>query len=120
VIPIAATLPPPATPDELRQVEALCYEKNPDQCQRAALAHETGSAGATSAAEGKRFRRIALTFYVRECESGMPHACFVLAAMYRRGDFVEKSERRAISLLDRALELCRHRDAEECRAAGPR
>jgi len=117
-IPTAPALPAPASAEELRQTETLCYEKNPDQCQRAAIAHETGSAGARNAAEGKRFRRIALTFYVRECEAGLPHACFVLASMYRSGTFVEQSERKALTLLDRALELCRLRPAEECKLAG--
>lgn len=114
-IPVAALPPLPVSADELTQAEILCYKKDSDQCQRVALAHETGSAGAKNAAQAKRFRKIALTFYVAECERGLPHACFVLSHMYENGTVVKHSERTAKVLFERAVDLCRIRPAEECR-----
>ena len=118
-VPTVAPAAPPTTAEELTRTEIACYEdKEPDQCQRAAAAYETGSAGAQDAARGKNFRKIALNFYVKQCEAGLPHACFVLAGMYRSGTLVQPSERQVKVLLDRAAHLCTLRTAEECKLAG--
>jgi TPR repeat protein len=95
----------------------LCDRKKLyDECSRAAEAHELGTAGDVNPLQGKRFRKIALTYLVTACEAGDPHACFVLAAKYRAGPELKASPVRAAALEKRALELCRLRSAPECPA----
>ncbi len=110
-----AALDPPIDRAQLLKSELLCDQKQDfDECGRAAQAYEAGSAGSASPAQAKRFRRIALTHLVAQCEGGSPHACFVLAAKYRSGTELKLSLVSAEALEKRALELCRLRPASEC------
>lgn len=93
----------------------LCDQKKDfDECARAALSLETGSSGPADAEQGKRFRKIALTHLVTQCEAGSPHACFVLAAKYRAGAELPSSPKKAETLEQRGLELCKKRSGPEC------
>jgi hypothetical protein len=94
----------------------LCDQmKDFDECARAAQAFESGSAGPADAEQAKRFRKIALTHLVAQCETGnSPHACFVLAGKYRSGSDVAASPASADALEKRAAELCKFRTAPEC------
>lgn len=124
----AATAPPsnnvtiaplelPTSAEALLEAEVLCVRKKRyDECSRAAEALEKGSAGAADAVQAKRFRKIALTYLVAECEVGDPHACFIMAAKYRAGAELKASPVRAAALEKRALDLCRLRSAPECPA----
>ena len=50
-----------------------------------------------------------------QCESGSPHACFVLAAKYRAGYELAANPTSAEALEKRGTELCRlGRTAPEC------
>jgi TPR repeat protein len=105
----------PQTADGLLKAEMLCdRKKSYDECSRAAESLEKGTTGPADPILGRRFRRIALTHLVRECEAGDPHACFVMAAKYREGTELEKSVVRAVALEKRAADLCRFRSAPEC------
>jgi len=105
----------PTTRAALLKAELYCDQrKDFDECARAAQAHETGTAGGANVIQAKRFRRIALTHLVGQCESGSPHACFVLAAKYRLGHELTKNLAGAEALEKRATELCRIRNAPEC------
>jgi hypothetical protein len=95
----------------------LCDQKKDfDECTRAALSLESGSSGPADPEQGKRFRRIALTHLVTQCEAGTPHACFVLASKYRAGVEFPLSPNKAETLEQRGLELCKKRTGPECPA----
>ncbi|MES1188145.1 MAG: hypothetical protein ABUL60_30280 [Myxococcales bacterium] len=108
----------PTTREALLKAELYCDQKKDfDECARAALALETGTTGPADLEQAKRFRRIALTHLVMQCESDSAHACFVLAAKYRAGTELAKSDNSAEALEKRGAELCRlGRTAPECPA----
>ncbi len=112
----APALDVPATREGLLKAELLCDQKKDfDECARAALALETGSTGPADPEQAKRFRRIALTHLVMQCESNSAHACFVLAAKYRAGTELASKPASAEALEKRGGELCRlGRAAPEC------
>ncbi|HEX2877193.1 MAG TPA: hypothetical protein VHP33_38345 [Polyangiaceae bacterium] len=115
----AAAAPPldiPATRDALLRAEMLCDQKKDfDQCARAAIALETATTGPADPEQAKRFRRIALTHLVAQCEVDSAHACFVLAAKYRAGTELPANPSSAEALEKRGAELCRlGRPAPEC------
>jgi hypothetical protein len=101
----------------LLKAELYCDQKKLyDECSRAAEALEQGTAGPPDPKGAKRFRRIALTYLVAECEAGDPHACFIMAGKYRSGRELAASPVRAEALEQRGRELCRLRSAPECPA----
>jgi len=106
----------PTTREALLKAEMLCDQKKDfDECARAAQALETGTTGPVDLEQAKRFRRIALTHLVMQCESGSAHACFVLAAKYRAGTELQNKPASAEALEKRGAELCRlGRPAPEC------
>jgi hypothetical protein len=106
----------PTTREALLKAQLYCDQRTDfDECTRAAHAFEVGSTGPADPGQAKRFRKIALTYLVQQCErGGSPHACFVLAAKYRAGTEVALSPSGAMALEKRGLELCRHRTAPEC------
>jgi hypothetical protein len=112
----APALERPTTLEALLRAELYCDKRQDfDECGRAAAALEAGSAGPPDAKQAKRFRRIALTHLVAQCEADSPHACFVIAAKYRAGAELTASPVRAEALEKRGLELCRlGRRAPEC------
>ena len=111
----APALELPTTRDGLLKAEMLCDQKKDfDECARAAESLERGTTADADPEQGKRFRKIALTHLVTQCESGSPHACFVLAAKYRAGTELPPSVSSADALEKRGLELCRKRSAPEC------
>jgi hypothetical protein len=118
--PGAAATPPldvPVTREALLKAELYCDQKKLyDECSRAAQALEQGTAGPADATQARRFRKIALTYLVADCEVGDPHACFIMAAKYRAGTELPLSAVRAEALQKRGLELCRLRSAPECPA----
>lgn len=112
-----APLELPTSPAALVTAQVRCdRKKSYDDCSRAAEALETGSAGPPDLVQARRFRKIALTHLVAQCEVGDPHACFVIAAKHRAGVELEASAARADALEKRALQLCRIRTAPECPA----
>lgn len=110
------TLQVPASREALLKAMVLCDQKQDfDECARVAMALDLGSAGPADPEQAKRFRRIALTHLVAECEEASPHACFVLAAKYRAGTELPASAKSAEALEQRGLELCSlGRSAPEC------
>jgi hypothetical protein len=106
----------PATREALLKAELFCDQKKDfDECARAATALETGTTGPVDLEQAKRFRRIALTHLVAQCETDSPHACFVLAAKYRAGTELGSKPASAEALEKRGAELCRlGRPAPEC------
>lgn len=113
---MAPPLELPTTREALLKAELYCDKRQDfDECGRAAAALEAGSAGTADPEQAKRFRRIALTHLVAQCEAGSAHACFVMAAKYRSGTELAASRPRAEALEKRGLELCRlGRSAPEC------
>jgi hypothetical protein len=112
----APALALPTTREALLKAELYCDKRQDfDECGRAAAALEAGSAGPADPVQAKRFRRIALTHLVAQCEAGSAHACFVMATKYRAGTELAASTVRAEALEKRGLELCRlGRSAPEC------
>jgi hypothetical protein len=100
----------------LTTAEVLCDQRQDfDACSAAAQALEQGTAGPVDLVQGKRFRRIALTHLVKQCEAASAHACFVLAAKYRAGTELANNPASAEALEKRGAELCRlGRSAPEC------
>jgi hypothetical protein len=117
--PAVKAAPPLATPttrEALLKAELYCDQKKDfDECARAAQALEAGTTGPADPEQAKRFRRIALTHLVMQCESDSAHACFVLAAKYRAGTELAKNDTSADALEKRGAELCHlGRNAPEC------
>lgn len=118
--PVSVLAPPalvvPTTREGMLRAELYCDQKKDfDECERAALALEAGTDGPPDPEQAKRFRRIALTHLVMQCESGSAHACFVLAAKYRAGTELQSKPASAEALEKRGAELCRlGRSAPEC------
>ena len=80
--------------------------------ERAALALESGSLGVKDPPRARSLRRIALTRYVKQCETGRALACSRLAEMYDVGDIVQPNPRNAEALRARVSELCAKRPGE--------
>jgi TPR repeat protein len=98
----------PTSADELYQAEIDCDRKKlPEACERVALALETGSAGTKDATRAEKLRRIALTLYVKQCESDRALSCTRLAEMYERGEIVQKNPKNGAALRSRVIDLCR-------------
>lgn len=113
--PAAPALSLPTTREGLLKAELYCDQKKDfDECTRAALALEAGTTGPADPEQAKRFRRIALTHLVTQCEAGSPHACFVLAAKYRAGTEMAPNPSGADELERHARDLCRSRPAPGC------
>jgi len=91
-----------------------CDQRKAESCIVAARSYETGSAGLTDPEKAQKYRRIALTAWISQCDHNSPAACATLATMYRAGSGVPPSERNADALVARARELCRFNDAPVC------
>jgi hypothetical protein len=105
----------PATIEALHKAMLFCDQKKSfDECTRASMALDLGTTGPADAEQAKRFRKIALTHLVAQCEAGSAHACFVLASKYRAGTELPTNPAGAAVLEKRALDLCRHNTAPEC------
>jgi hypothetical protein len=105
----------PATLEALHKAMLFCDQKKSfDECTRASMALDLGTTGPADAEQAKRFRKIALTHLVAQCEAGSAHACFVLASKYRAGTELPANPTGAQVLEKRALDLCRHNTAPEC------
>ncbi len=87
-----------------------------DACATVAVALDTGSAGPADPEQAKRFRKIALTHLVAQCEAASPRACLVLATKYRAGTELAQNIKGAEALEARAAELCRLRPSADCPA----
>lgn len=108
----------PTTLEALHKAMVLCDQKKAfDECTRASFALDLGTTGPADPEQAKRFRKIALTHLVAQCEAGSAHACFVLAAKYRAGTELPASTNSAKILEKRAIDLCRHNSAPECPSA---
>ena len=96
--------------DQQLQAEIECDRKKlPESCERVARALESGSAGTRDATRAGKLRRVALTLYVKQCESDRALACTRLAEMHEQGDQVQKNPRNAAALRTRVIALCRLR-----------
>jgi TPR repeat protein len=104
--------------DELTQFEIACQEKkDAGRCRAAAEAYEQGSVVHADTARARLFRKIELTFLVKQCESQVPLSCFALADLYRRGDGVARNPTNAQALLERAQQLCKSKPSAGCESA---
>jgi len=113
-LPAAELLPLPTSKDKLLRAEMRCDQRKAESCIVAARSYETGSAGVTDLEKAAKYRRIALTAWISQCDHNSPAACATLASMYRAGSGVPQSERNAQALVSRARELCRFNDAPVC------
>jgi len=111
--------PPPDTKEALLRAEMHCDQKEAAACVLAARAYETGSAGPTDAEKAAKYRRIALTLWISQCDHNSAVACFTLVDMYRTGRGVAQSDRTADALLTRTRELCHYNEAPICRELPP-
>lgn len=114
-LPAAELLPLPTTKQTLLRAEMRCDERKADFCIVAARSYEGGSAGATDPDKAAKYRRIALTAWISQCDHNSPAACATLATMYRSGSGVPQSERNADALVARARELCRYNAVPVCK-----
>jgi len=112
--PAADLLPLPISKDKLLREEMRCDQRKAESCIVAARSYETGSAGLTDAEKAVKYRKIALTVWISQCDHNSSLACATLATMYRAGSGVPQSDRNADALFARARELCRFNDAPIC------
>jgi TPR repeat protein len=112
--PAADLLPLPTTKEKLLRQEMHCDQRKAESCIVAARAYETGSTGVTDVEKASKYRRIALTVWISQCDRNSSLACATLATMYRAGSGVPQSDRNADALFARARELCRFNDAPIC------
>jgi len=112
--PAADLLPLPTTKEKLLREEMHCDQRKAASCIVAARSYETGSTGVTDVEKASKYRRIALTVWISQCDHNSSLACATLATMYRAGSGVPQSDRNADALFARARELCRFNDAPVC------
>jgi len=112
--PAADLLPLPTTKEKLLRQEMHCDQRKAEACIVAARSYEGGSAGLTDPEKAAKYRRIALTAWISQCDHNSALACATLATMYRAGSGVPQSDRNADALFARARELCRFNDAPIC------
>ncbi len=96
----------PESAEALLATQVRCNAKSPEDCERAAPPLERGSFAPPDPARARALRRMALTLYVKQCESKRASACARLAEMYTVGELVQPSERSASALRARVRELC--------------
>jgi hypothetical protein len=108
------TTPPPTTKRALLRAEMRCDQKNVAACILAARGYETGSAGPSDSEKAAKYRKIALTLWITQCDRNSASACATLSDMYRAGRGVPQSDRNADALLARTRELCHYNDAPAC------
>jgi hypothetical protein len=109
----AFDLSEPTTAENLLSAQVQCNRSSPEDCERAAFGLESGKLGTKDAVRARSLRRIALTLYVKQCETGRALACARLAEMYEVGDIVQANPRNAQALRTRVRELCAQRGATE-------
>ena len=119
-LPAAELLPLPTTKQSLLRAEMRCDQRKADSCIVAARSYEGGSAGLTDPEKAAKYRKIALTAWISQCDHNSAAACATLASMYRSGSGVPQSDRNADALIERARELCRFNDAPACHELPPR
>jgi TPR repeat protein len=107
-------LPLPTTKEKLLRQEMYCDQRKAESCIVAARSYEAGSTGVTDPEKASKYRRIALTVWISQCDHNSSLACATLATMYRAGSGVPQSDRNADALFARARELCRFNDAPIC------
>jgi hypothetical protein len=114
----AFDLSEPLTEQALTEAQLACNRQTPDACERAALGLESGRAGIKDPVRARGLRRIALTLYVKQCESAARVlACARLAEMYDTGSIVQANPRNAAALRLRVDELCaKHANDPECQS----
>jgi len=112
--PAADLLPLPPTKEKLLRLEMHCDQRKAEDCIVAARSYENGSTGLTDPEKASKYRRIALTAWISQCDHNSQVACATLATMYRAGSGVPQSDRNADALFARARELCRFNDAPVC------
>jgi len=112
--PAADLLPLPTTKEKLLRQELHCDQRKAESCIVAARSYETGSTGVTDLEKAAKYRRIALTAWISQCDHNSSLACATLASMYRAGSGVPQSDRNADALFARTRELCRFNDAPIC------
>lgn len=91
-----------------------CDQRKAESCIVAARSYESGSAGVTDPEKASKYRRVALTALISQCDHNSATACATLATMYRAGSGVPQSDRNADALFARARDLCRFNDAPVC------
>jgi hypothetical protein len=112
--PAADLLPLPTSKEKLLRQEMHCDQRQAEACIVAARSYETGSTGVTDPEKAAKYRKIALTVWISQCDHNSSLACATLATMYRAGSGVPQSDRTADALFARARELCRFNDAPIC------
>jgi TPR repeat protein len=112
--PAADLLPLPTTKEKLLRQEMNCDQRKAEACIVAARSYESGSTGLTDLEKAAKYRRIALTAWISQCDRNSALACATLATMYRAGSGVPQSDRNADALFARARELCRFNDTPVC------
>ena len=100
--------------EKLLRQEMYCDQRKAESCIVAARSYEAGSTGVTDPEKASKYRRIALTVWISQCDRNSSLACATLATMYRAGSGVPQSDRNADALFARARELCRFNDAPVC------
>jgi hypothetical protein len=119
-IPDVPSLAPVTTAKQLEQAEIRCYERRPDECDRAADGYEAGTLLPRDQARATKLRKVAFNYRVRACENRSPHACLVLSVRYETGNGVERDSHKAKLLLEHARELCARKPNVECASGEPR
>ncbi|HEY4102240.1 MAG TPA: hypothetical protein VGM44_00050 [Polyangiaceae bacterium] len=118
MIPSAASsadaTPLPDNKDALLRAEMHCDQKDAASCIVAARAYEAGSTGVKDADKAAKYRKIALTLWISQCDHNSAAACATLAEMYRNARGVPQSDKNADALLTRTRELCHYNDAPVC------
>jgi TPR repeat protein len=91
-----------------------CDQKDAEACIFASIGYDNGTAGPRDLKKAEKYRKIALTLWISQCDHNSASACATLADMYRVGNGVPQSNRNADALLARTRELCHYNDAPVC------
>jgi hypothetical protein len=115
----AELAPLPSTKEALLRAEMHCDQKDAAACILAARGFEAGSAGPSDSEKAGKYRKIALTLWLSQCDHNSAAACATLVDMYRTGRGVPQNEKNAAALLTRTRELCHYNDAPVCHDLPP-
>lgn len=114
VRPADALFEPLGSEQDRDRAEYDCGVGKGEACLRLSTTFERGAGVARDQAEAKRYQRLAIGMFVRQCETTGAYGCYALAQMHAAGRGMPASDVKAKALMDRARSLCRRRSDPLC------
>jgi TPR repeat protein len=108
-----------ATEQDISRAEHDCGLGRGKACLRLWVTHEPGRGPRPDAARARRYLKLAVGMFVRQCNMAGAYGCYALSRMHAEGRGMRASERDAKALLDRSRMLCLRRHQPPCEVLFP-